>query len=133
VANAAKKFIVDHKNDANTSSDIDDLNALLGRLQEKENERQNRSPAQWSGQRPATRPSMAPPASTYANQGPAPNSAALQQQAATSVATAHPPPPAGSINAKIAEATKKYMGTSTAAGPDGGNLACAWSVNNILS
>jgi cell wall-associated NlpC family hydrolase len=25
------------------------------------------------------------------------------------------------------------MGTSTAAGPDGGNLACAWSVNNILA
>ena len=35
--------------------------------------------------------------------------------------------------AKIAEATKKYWGHSTRDGPDGGNLACAWAVNNILS
>jgi hypothetical protein len=42
------------------------------------------------------------------------------------------PPAAGSINERIDAATKKYMGTSTRSGPDGGNLACAWSVNNIL-
>ena len=41
-------------------------------------------------------------------------------------------PAAGSINDRVAAATRQYMDTSTAAGPDGGNLACAWAVNNIL-
>ncbi|MDP2342403.1 MAG: hypothetical protein Q8O67_15715 [Deltaproteobacteria bacterium] len=41
-------------------------------------------------------------------------------------------PAAGSINERIDAATKKYMGTSTRNGPDGGNLACAFAVNNIL-
>jgi hypothetical protein len=32
----------------------------------------------------------------------------------------------------IASAATAYMGTNTSAGPDGGNLACAWAVNNVL-
>ncbi|MDP2344352.1 MAG: NlpC/P60 family protein [Deltaproteobacteria bacterium] len=42
-------------------------------------------------------------------------------------------PPVGSINERVAQATRDYMGTSTRSGPDGGNLACAWAVNNILA
>jgi len=34
--------------------------------------------------------------------------------------------------ASIAAAAAAYTGTNTSAGPDGGNLACAWAVNNIL-
>ncbi len=129
---AAKKFIQDHKDDLSGVNDIDDLFALLDRLIAEDNARNNRAPA-WSGQSPARRPGMLPSSGSYAAQGPSKNSGALQQQAAQAIATADPPPPAGSINARIADAAKNYMGTSTAAGPDGGNLACAWSVNNILS
>ncbi|HEY1097990.1 MAG TPA: NlpC/P60 family protein, partial [Myxococcota bacterium] len=42
-------------------------------------------------------------------------------------------PAAGSVNERIANATRAYMGTSTRSGPDGGNLACAWAVNNIMT
>jgi len=42
-------------------------------------------------------------------------------------------PAAGSVNERIAQATRNYMNTSTRSGPDGGNLACAWAVNNILA
>jgi cell wall-associated NlpC family hydrolase len=132
LADAIKKFLTEHKDDANPPQDIDSLMALVDDLLAKQNSRQNKSPAQWSGQSPASRPSSLPSGGSYSN-APSPNAGALQQQAAQSVATAHPPPPAGSINAKIADACKNYMGTSTAAGPDHGNLACAWSVNNILS
>lgn len=41
-------------------------------------------------------------------------------------------PAPGRINEAIAASAQAYMGTSTRGGPDGGNLACAWSVNNIL-
>lgn len=41
-------------------------------------------------------------------------------------------PADGSIGQRIADATRRYMGTSTRSGPDGGNLACAWAVNNVL-
>ncbi|MGC9602823.1 MAG: pilin [Minisyncoccia bacterium] len=34
--------------------------------------------------------------------------------------------------AGIAAAAASYTGASTSAGPDGGNLACAWAVNNVL-
>jgi hypothetical protein len=40
--------------------------------------------------------------------------------------------PSGSIQQKILSATLAYRGSSTAAGPGGGNLACAWAINNIL-
>ena len=40
--------------------------------------------------------------------------------------------PASEINRKIAESAKAYVGTNTSAGPGGGNVACAWAVNNIL-
>lgn len=39
---------------------------------------------------------------------------------------------APSSAAGIAAAANAYYGQSTASGPDGGNLACAWAVNNIL-
>src|SRR5581483_1778799 len=71
LAEAEKKFITEHKGDANPSMDIDLLMALIDDKLQKENARQN-TPAQWSGARPATRPAGMPPASTYANQGPAP-------------------------------------------------------------
>ena len=38
----------------------------------------------------------------------------------------------GNLNERIAAATQAYRGTNTSAGPGGGNLACAWAVNNIL-
>ena len=38
----------------------------------------------------------------------------------------------GELGARIGAATQQYVGTDTSAGPDGGNLACAWAVNNIL-
>ena len=129
---AAQKFVKEHKNDLAGVQDVDDLFALLDRLIAEDNAKHNKAPA-WNGQSPAQRSGMLPSGSTYANQGPSPNSGALQSQASQAIATAHPPPPAGSVNARIAEAAKNYMGTSTAAGPDHGNLACAWSVNNILS
>jgi len=33
----------------------------------------------------------------------------------------------------IAAAALAYQGSNTSAGPDGGNLACAWAVNNVLA
>jgi cell wall-associated NlpC family hydrolase len=128
-ADAVKKFLTDHKDDANPPKDIDSLMAMLDDLLAKQNSRQ--SSAQWSGQAPASRPSMLPSGGSYSN-APSPNAGALQDQATQSIATAHPPPPAGSINEAIAKSAAAYMGTSTASGPDHGNLACAWSVNNIL-
>lgn len=44
-----------------------------------------------------------------------------------------PAPEAGDIPAAIAAANEAYRGTSTVSGPDGGNKACAWAVNNILA
>lgn len=38
----------------------------------------------------------------------------------------------GSANAPVCSAASNYYGASTAAGPDGGNKACAWAVNNVL-
>ncbi|HVY72827.1 MAG TPA: pilin [Candidatus Paceibacterota bacterium] len=46
--------------------------------------------------------------------------------------TLAPPPDSGEIQAAISQATSRYIGTVTTAGPGGGNLACAWAVNNIL-
>jgi hypothetical protein len=127
---ATQKFINEHRNDLLGVNSIDDLFALLDMLMARENGRRNSAP-QWSGRSPANRPGSLPPAQTYRNQGPSPNQGALQQQATQAIS--QNPPPAGSVNARVAEAARNYMGTSTAAGPDGGNLACAWSVNNILS
>lgn len=39
----------------------------------------------------------------------------------------------GSIPDRIADAMRAYIGHSTADGPGGGTLACAWAVNNIMS
>jgi hypothetical protein len=38
----------------------------------------------------------------------------------------------GDLGARISTAAGKYDETDTSAGPDGGNKACAWAVNNIL-
>jgi LysM repeat protein len=38
----------------------------------------------------------------------------------------------GPLNNRIKDAAENYRGRSTAAGPDGGNNACAWSLNNVL-
>jgi hypothetical protein len=38
----------------------------------------------------------------------------------------------GASASSIADAALAYRGTDTSAGPDGGNKACAWAVNNIL-
>lgn len=38
----------------------------------------------------------------------------------------------GELGARISAAVQKYQGTDTSAGPDEGNKACAWAVNNIL-
>lgn len=39
----------------------------------------------------------------------------------------------GSLNSRIHDAAKGYFGTSTRSGPGGGNVACAWAVNNVLA
>ncbi|MDX2241592.1 MAG: hypothetical protein NW224_12985 [Leptolyngbyaceae cyanobacterium bins.302] len=41
--------------------------------------------------------------------------------------------PAGSLNAKIANAAASAYGMDTSAGPKGGREACAWAVNRVLS
>jgi cell wall-associated NlpC family hydrolase len=132
---ATQKFITDNLDNADISGDIELLIGLLEAKMQKQNARANGGGGGMRGSRPPEggRPSGLPPSSTFANRGPAPNAGALQNQAAQNIANAKPPPAPGSIQAKVAEAAQKYMGTSTAAGPDGGNLACAWSVNNILS
>ena len=40
--------------------------------------------------------------------------------------------PSGNIQQRIASAALAYKGSSTASGPGGGNVACAWAVNNVL-
>lgn len=40
--------------------------------------------------------------------------------------------PKGNLNPAIVAAAKELRGMSTADGPDGGNNACAWSVNRVL-
>lgn len=131
---ATRKFITDNLDNADISGDIELLIGLLEAKMQKQNASRNGGGGGMQGARPPEggRPSGLPPAQTYANRGPAPNAGALQAQAAQNIANAQPPPAPGSIQARIAEATRQYMGTSTAAGPDGGNLACAWSVNKIL-
>ena len=42
-------------------------------------------------------------------------------------------PPPGQINAAIHQSMQEMGRFDTRAGPDGGNLACAWSVNRILA
>jgi cell wall-associated NlpC family hydrolase len=39
----------------------------------------------------------------------------------------------GSVNQRVLDAANGYFGTSTRAGPGGGNVACAWAVNNVLA
>ncbi|HEY9631770.1 MAG TPA: peptidoglycan-binding domain-containing protein [Coleofasciculaceae cyanobacterium] len=41
-------------------------------------------------------------------------------------------PPSGSMNQTLLTAALNLRGMSTAEGPDGGNNACAWSINRVL-
>ncbi len=50
----------------------------------------------------------------------------------TDAAAAGPAPPAGSVNQRVLQAAQATKGMSTAAGPDGGNNACAWVVNRYV-
>lgn len=137
IEKAAAQFVENNLDRAGMDGDVDAMFAMIEALVNSQNSRGNRSESNYSN-RPgaANRPSSLPSSSSPAysrNSGPAPNAGALQNQAAQNIQTARPPPEPGSINARVAEATRQYMGTSTRAGPDGGNLACAWSVNNILA
>ncbi len=125
----AQAFIKDHKDELDGVDTTGELFGLLDKMISADNGRRNSSGGQWSGTG-SKRSGALPDAATYRS-GPSRNQSALQQQAAQSISTN--PPEAGSINARVAEATRNYMGTSTVRGPDGGNLACAWSVNNILA
>jgi hypothetical protein len=49
---------------------------------------------------------------------------------ATPIAVAPSPPP--DLNTAILAAAQKLENFSTAAGPDGGNNACAWTINQVL-
>lgn len=42
-------------------------------------------------------------------------------------------PPPEDCRAAICAAANAYIGADTSAGPDNGNLACAWAVNNVIS
>ena len=41
--------------------------------------------------------------------------------------------PPGQIESSVDKAALAYQNTDTSAGPDGGNKACAWAVNNVLA
>lgn len=98
-----------------------DLNALV----------KNRAGAATSGS-----PSQSPSPSSQSPSSPSSPGTGAQRPGTTTGAqntqAVGDRPADGSIGARIADATRRYMGTSTRAGPDGGNLACAWAVNNIL-
>ncbi|MGA7932742.1 MAG: DUF4231 domain-containing protein [Kovacikia sp.] len=53
-------------------------------------------------------------------------------QAVAAAGSTQPSPLTTDLNAAIAAATNKLRGISTADGPDGGNNACAWTVNHVL-
>lgn len=132
---ATRKFITDNLDNENISGDIELLMSLLEAKMQKQNARANGGGGGMRGSRPPEggRPAGLPASGTNSRGGaPAANAASLQNQAAQNIANAKPPPEPGSINARIAEATQRNMGMNTSAGPDGGNLACAWSVNKIL-
>ena len=48
------------------------------------------------------------------------------------IAAVNPPAENLNINAKVLAAANQFRGTSTAAGPDGGNNACGWSLHQVL-
>ncbi len=54
-------------------------------------------------------------------------------QGAATAGPAGPAPTAGSINERIAQAAQQLCGTSSADGPGGGNVACAFEVNKVLA
>ncbi|MGB6166129.1 MAG: hypothetical protein WBF52_00960, partial [Geitlerinemataceae cyanobacterium] len=79
-------------------------------------------------------PPMPPPPS-YANP-PMQQPAMAQPAMAQPPSYANPPTPQqtaiADLNARILASTNKLRGMSTAAGPDGGNNACGWTLNKVL-
>jgi hypothetical protein len=55
-----------------------------------------------------------------------------QYQQALPAVGAPPCKVGGGARAQIAQAAQQMQGMDTSAGPDGGNLACAWAVNRVL-
>ena len=81
-------------------------------------------------------PTVAQPPAAFAPP-PAPTQMAFAQPPAAFAATprASAPMPQTAIadlNARILASTLKLRGMSTADGPDGGNNACAWTVNKVM-
>ncbi len=132
---ATRKFITDNLDNENISGDIELLIGLLEAKMQKQNARNNGGGGGMQGTRPqGQRPGGLPPAGSNSRGGaPAANASALQNQAANNIANTRPPPEPGSVSGRIAESTQRHMGMNTSAGPDGGNLACAWAVNKILA
>jgi len=132
---ATQRFVMEHRDDMMGVNSIDDLLALVDRIAGAQNARRNTQPRNWGSNGTtngvgnagggASRPGEQPSRGSYENAGS--NRGALESQPVNP----NPPPP-GQINESIANATRNAMGMSTRAGPDGGNLACAWSVNKIL-
>jgi hypothetical protein len=106
-------------------SDLDDLMTLIDSLLQKEAHRRNGDRSRFQSEGNAAgrfaESSVYSPRSTGG------------VRATEPMVPINPNAPApGRINEAIAASAQSYMGTSTRGGPDGGNLACAWSVNNIL-
>ena len=85
---------------------------------------------------PMPQPTVAQPPAAFAPP-PAPTQMAFAQPPAAFAATprASAPMPQTAIadlNARILASTLKLRGMSTADGPDGGNQACAWTVNKVM-
>ena len=77
---------------------------------------------------PPSAPPSAPPTARSAPTAPPVDA----RRAPTTAPTTTAPGSAGTLNERVADATRRYRGTDTSRGPDRGNKACAWAVNNIL-
>jgi Protein of unknown function (DUF4231) len=85
---------------------------------------------------PMPQPTVAQPPTAFAPP-PAPTQMAVAQPPATFAAVPSASAPAqqtaiADLNARILASALKLRGMSTADGPDGGNNACAWTVNKVL-
>lgn len=85
---------------------------------------------------PMPQPTVAQPPAAFAPP-PAPTPMAFAQPpaalaAAPSASAPMPQTAIADLNARILASTLKLRGMSTADGPDGGNNACAWTVNKVM-
>ena len=85
---------------------------------------------------PMPQPTVAQPPATFAPP-PAPTQMAFAQPDAAFAAAPSASAPVqqtaiADLNARILASTLKLRGMSTADGPDGGNNACAWTVNKVI-